>query len=143
MADLTFTAADVRVLIPGHTVQKTADVADMTPGQVVYLKSDGDVALADANSATLVEAYGMIVAVENGKAATDAGDVVTVALPGSRVAGFSSLTPGTRGYVSETPGDIADAAPSGAGTWTKSVGFAESATVFYLDIGNEAASSNS
>jgi hypothetical protein len=143
MADLTFTAASVRPLIPSNVVKHTADAASMTPGHLVYLKSDGDVALADANAAASVEAYGIIVAIEGGKSSTAIGDVVSVALSGSRVAGFSSLTPGARGYVSETAGDIADAAPSGAGTWTKSVGFAESATVFYLDIGNEPASSNS
>lgn len=140
--DLTFTAASVRPLIPSNVVQCTADAASMTPGQLVYKKSDGDVALADANGADSVEAYGLIIAIQGGKSATAVGDVVSVALTGSRVAGFSSLTPGARGYVSETAGDITDTAPTGAGTWTKSVGFAESATVFFLDIGNEAASSN-
>jgi len=69
--------------------------------------------------------------------------VVSVALPGSRIAGFSGMTPGDRFYVSETAGDIDTTAPSGAGTWTKAVGAAESATVFFIDISGEDATSNS
>lgn len=143
MTALSLTAADIRPLIPSNVVQAKADAADMEPGDLVYRKSDGDVALADATAALTVEAIGVIVAIENGKSATAAGDVVTVALSGSRIAGFSDMTPGTIGYVSdETAGEISDTAPSGAGTWTKAVGHAESATVFFLNIDSEPASSN-
>lgn len=139
----TYTAAQIRPLIPSHVIQATADAASMAPGDLVYMKSDGDVALADANSATTVEAVGIIVAIQGGKSSSAAGDVVSVALPGSRLAGYASMTPGDRFYVSETAGDLDSTAPSGAGTWTKAVGFAESATVFYLDISSEDATSNS
>lgn len=139
---LSFTAAKIRPLIPSETIQGTADAASMTPGDLVYKKSDGDFALCDANGATTVEAVGIIVAIQNGKASTAAGDVVTVCTRG-RVAGFSSLTDGAQGYAAEAAGDIVDTAPTGAGTWTKRVGHAESDTVFFVAISGEDATSNS
>ena len=141
MTEISFTAADMRPLIPSETVKGTADAASITPGDWVYTKSDGDFALADANSATTVEAVGVVVAVEGGKASSAIGDVLTVVTRG-RVAGYSSMTPGALGYVSADAGEMDDTAPTGAGTWTKVLGRAESATVFFVDIDSEAAASN-
>lgn len=143
MTALSFTAAQIRPLIPSNVVQMTADAASMGLGAAVYIKSDGDVALADANAATSVEVVGVIVAIQGGQSTTAAGDVVSVALSGSRLAGFSDLTPGALAYVSETAGEIDDTAPTGAGTWTKVMGRAEADNVFIVDIDSESAASNS
>lgn len=137
----SFTAAQIRPLIPSESVQGTADAASMGLGDLVYKKSDGDYALADANAALTVEARGVITAIQGGKSTTAAGDVITVTT--GRIAGFSGMTPGALGWVSETAGDINTTAPTGAGTWTKVVGHAESATVFDVHIDTEAAASNS
>lgn len=141
MTELAFTAAQIRPLHPAETVKGTADAADITPGDWVYMKSDGDLALTDANAALTVEAVGVVVAVEGGKAASAAGDVLTVVTRG-RVAGYSGLTPGALGYVSTDAGEMDTDAPSGAGSWTKVLGRAESATVFFVDIDSESAASN-
>jgi len=142
MTEMAFTAAKIRPLIPSETVKGTADAADITPGAWVYKKSDGDFALADANAAATVEAVGVVVAVENGKAASAVGDILTVVTRG-RVAGYSSLTPGALGYVAADAGEMDDTAPTGAGSWTKVLGRAESAEVFFVDIDSESAASNS
>lgn len=142
MAQMVVIPANIRPLLPSQTAHYTLDAA-ADVGDLMYMKSDGEVANTDANAALTVEAYGLILAIEGGKSAGVAGDRVTLALPGSRIAGFKDLVPGTIGYVSENAGEIADTAPVGAGSWTKVVGRAESATVFYLDIDAEPAASNS
>lgn len=142
MADFTVTAADVRPLIPSNIIQKSLG-GSANVGDLVYIASDGDVEVTDANAAITVEVYGMIVGIEGGRSSGVAGQVASIALPGSRIAGFSSLTPGALGYVSPTAAKIANPAPTGAGSWTKVAGRCESATVFYFDPDIEAAASNS
>lgn len=131
MASLSFTAANVRPLDGAVTRGFTAAAASITPGDLVYIvASDGDVDLADGNGAqALARAVGIVTAIQGGKASTAAGDRVTVVLFGP-VAGFTGLTPGANGYVSDTAGDIADA----VATYDRIVGFAESATVFFVSI---------
>jgi len=142
MADLDFTAAQVRPLIPAEVRKYEAADASITPGMAVYIKSDGKVAVTDANAAVTVEGKGIVVAVQGGASTSAAGDILSVVVHGP-VCGFDDLTPGTIGYVSETAGDLADAAPTGAGTWTKVLGWAESADVFFVAPEDEAAASNS
>lgn len=128
MASLSFTAANIRPLDGSTSRHFNAGAAGITPGDLVYIASDGDVELADGNGAqALAKAVGIVTAIQGGKASTAAGDRVTVTVFGP-VAGFSSLTPGANGYVSDTAGDIADA----AATYDRIVGFAESATVFFV-----------
>lgn len=128
MASLAFTAANIRPLDGSVSRGFNAGAASITPGDLVYIASDGDVELADGNGdVALARAVGIVVAIQGGKATTAAGDRVTVAVFGP-VAGFSSLTPGANGYLSDTAGDIADA----VATYDRIVGFAESATVFFV-----------
>lgn len=130
MASLSFTAANIRPLDGAVTRGFNAGAASITPGDLVYIASDGDVELADGNGAqALARAVGIVTAIQGGKASTAAGDRVTVVLFGP-VAGFASLTPGANGYLSDTAGDIADA----VATYDRIVGFAESATVFFVSI---------
>lgn len=130
MASLSFTAANIRPLDGAVTRAFNAGAASITPGDLVYIVSDGDVEVADGNGAqALARAVGIVTAIQGGKASTAAGDRVTVVLFGP-VAGFTGLTPGANGYVSDTAGDIADA----VATYDRIVGFAESATVFFVSI---------
>lgn len=128
MASLSFTAANIRPLDGAITRGFNAGAASITPGDLVYIASDGDVETADGNQTQAISrAVGIVVAIQGGKSSTAAGDRVTVCMFGP-VAGFASLTPGANGYVSDTAGDIADA----AATYDRIVGFAESATVFFV-----------
>jgi hypothetical protein len=126
MAALTVTAANVRAM-DGAVVQSfdlggAADVGDL-----VYIASDGDVEKADASAQASAKAVGILTAVEGGESSGSSGDLVSVVLFGP-VAGFSSMTPGANGYVSDTAGDIEDS----AGTYDRIVGFSKSASVFFV-----------
>jgi hypothetical protein len=96
-------------------------------GDLVYIASDGDVEKADASAQDSAKAVGILTAVEGGEDSGTAGDLVSVCVFGP-VAGFSSMTPGANGYVSDTPGDI----DASAGTYDRIVGFAKSAAVFFV-----------
>lgn len=102
-------------------------------GDCVYIASDGDVEVTDANAEATTRAVGIVVAVDDMLGATSfvAGDVVTVAISGP-VYGFSSLTPNAKQWVSETAGEITETEPSGAGTFSYIVGYAESASVLIV-----------
>jgi len=127
MSALTVTAANVRPL-DGAVVRDFDAGEAVDPGELVYIATDGDVELADANlSLAATRAVGVVVAVEGGKDSAASGDLVSVCMFGP-VAGFSSLTPGANGYVSDTAGNIEDA----TGTAGRIVGFAESAIVFFV-----------
>jgi hypothetical protein len=128
MANLTVTAANVRPLDGSVTRHYNAGAAGMAPGDAVHVASDGDVEKTDANVSNAAAAIrGLIVAIQGGKASTAIGDRLTVAVFGP-VAGFSGLTPGAPGYVSNDAGKLEDA----AGAFTRIAGYAESATVFFV-----------
>jgi len=127
MSALTVTAANVRPL-DGSVIRPFDSGEAVDPGELVYIATDGDVELADADlSLAATRAVGVVTAVEGGKDSGASGDLVSVCVFGP-VAGFSSLTPGANGYVSDTAGAIEDE----AGTAERIVGFAESATVFFV-----------
>lgn len=127
MADLTVTAKDVRPL-DGSTVRGYDLGGAATPGQAMYIASDGDIEVADANgSAALRRFRGLLVAIEGGRSTGVAGHRATLCVYGP-VAGFSGLTPGANVYLSDTAGALADA----PGSEVVPVGYAESATVVFL-----------
>jgi len=112
MSDLTVTAADVRPL-PGAVVMRFDAGGTITPGQVVYIASDGDVEAADADAAASAIVAGIVVAGPNGKTSFSAGERVDVVVLGP-VTGFSGMTPGGHAFVSTTAGAVASAAPAGS-----------------------------
>lgn len=127
MADLTFTAGNIRPL-DGATVRGFDLGGVATPGQAVYVASDGDVEKADANgAAALQKARGLVVAIEGGKSSGIADDRVTVCVYGP-VAGFTGLTPGANVYLSDTLGALSDT----PGTNVIPMGYCESATVVFI-----------
>jgi hypothetical protein len=132
MADVTRTAADVRPL-PGATIASFNAGGALTLGDAVYVAADGDVEAADADAALSSYAIGIVVAIEGGKTTAAAGNRVDIALPGSRVTGYSGLTPGVLMYSSVTAGRIADARPAGAsGDFAYVIGIAVSATTILV-----------
>lgn len=139
MADIAFTAAEIRPLVPNGAVlrQHTAG-GTITIGHLVYVAADGDVEQADANAGTPAEqAIGIAVESYDGETTITAGNPVTVCVYGP-VSGFSGATPGDVLYVSNTVGRIADE----AGAFSRIIGRAERAGVVYVDPElSEAASS--
>jgi hypothetical protein len=114
MADVTKTAASIRLLPGSPNPFRKAAGGSGSVGDPVYIASDGDVEQADADASASSQAVGLVVSAPNGKTTFVAGDAVDVAGPGSRITGFSSLTPGALLYASVTAGAIANAAPAGS-----------------------------
>lgn len=84
-------------------VTKTADEA-ISAGQICYIKSNGNIALADADldmsDAALVIAHEAIASASSGKVVLKEGAVV---------GGFSGLVPGKKCFVSKTAGSVVQA----------------------------------
>ena len=112
MASVSFAAVDIRPL-PGAVVVRLVAASACTPGDAVYVDSNGKAELADADALASAKLFGVICAGVEGKVLFAAGDSVDVAAFGP-VAGFSSLTPGAWLYASTTAGDISDAVPAPA-----------------------------
>lgn len=128
MANLAVTAANVRPLDGSISRHYNAGAAGIVPGDAVYLASDGDVEKSDGNvSNTLAAFRGIVTAIQGGKSSCAAGDRLTVTVFGP-VAGFTGLTPGAPGYVSNDAGKLEDA----VGAFQRFAGYAESATVFFV-----------
>lgn len=139
---ITVTAANVRAL-EGAIVRRYAAGGTLDMGDLVYLDSNGAVQVTDANAAATSAAFGIIVAGSDvAESQFESGDAVAVCVFGP-VGGFAGMTPGALQYVSETAGEFTETAPTGAGTWTKVAGRAESASVFFVNPGVSAAASNS
>lgn len=139
---MAVTAASVRPL-EGAILRHYDAGGSINAGDAYYVAADDDVEATDANAAATSEGLGIIVAGSDaGETAFEAGDAVTGVVFGP-VGGFSSLTPGAKQYISATTGAITESAPTGAGTWTKIIGYAESATILFVMPQAEDASSNS
>lgn len=130
MADISLTAAQIRALTEnGARVRPFTAGGTVTIGQAVYIATDGDVEPADANAGTPAEqAIGIAVESYDGETSIAAGNPVSVCVFGP-VSGFASMTPGDVLYVSNTVGAIADA----AGSFSRVIGHAESATVLWVN----------
>jgi len=127
MANLAVTPANVRPL-DGAVTRAFNLGGTAVPGDPVYIASDGDVERTDGNVSSTVAAFrGILVAIQGGKSTGAAGDRATVCMFGP-VAGFTGLTPGAPGYISNDVGKLEDA----AGAFTRFAGYAESATVFFV-----------
>jgi len=101
----------------------------ITVGNVVYMKSDGTVALAEANVGGTSTAIGMVVdaSIANNTAGYIALDGV--------VSGLSSLTPGVTYYLSDTSAGVLTAtAPTAGGSYVAEIGIAISTTAIKVNI---------
>lgn len=130
MTAVALTAKYIRPLPHnGAVLQKHTAGGAITVGQVVALASDGYCDPADANgSQALSMGIGIAVASYDGETSIAAGDPVTVCVFGP-VAGFTGMTPGANHYVSDTAGALDTA----AGTFDRIVGYAISATEFFVN----------
>jgi len=94
----------------------------------LFINSSGRVDLADCDISTASQVCGFA---ENSAAVQ--GDDVNVVSAGV-MAGFSSLTPGSRYYLGATAGGISSSIPVGAGQTIVQVGYAKSATELMVMI---------
>jgi hypothetical protein len=109
-------AGDIYVVIAGENI---------SAGDLVSISSANTVVRADADNNRI--AHG--IALEAITAAAT-GEVAF----GSYVAsGFSGLTPGTKYYLSTTPGTITATIPTGAGVLVQPVGVAKANDEFYFE----------
>lgn len=124
----------VAMPVQAYTVQKvylrfsgTAGEA-LSTGQAVSIKdADGLVYKADAATAALRPAIGVVGA----KAAAASGDAVEVVVIGI-FSGWTTLSEGANGYLSETPGAITQSAP----TYSQVIGSAISTTQYLVNCRN-------
>lgn len=111
MANIAVTAAKVSPLPGARLFSGKVAGGGGNLGDAVYIAADGDVEQSDASVAGTAYAFGIVVAVSQGKETFVAGDAVTICYDGP-VAGFSGMTPNDVLYVSDDAGLLAD----GAGT---------------------------
>lgn len=104
----------------------------ITVMQLLYLASDGEWAIADADAVST--AGGLLsIALASG---TD-GNALSVALPGSFVRDDTwNWTPGATLYVSTTAGDITATAPSATDDVVREIGHAVTADVIFFNPAN-------
>jgi hypothetical protein len=133
MADVTVTKIDVRPLNGSVTLNKPAGEATEI-GEVVYMESDGDVNLADADAEASARVIGICVSTpQTGVVDAVAGDRLDITVFGP-VAGFTSLTPGAQYFASTNPGKIGDTAPAGSsGDFKWIIGWAVDAETLFID----------
>lgn len=139
MTALSYTATSINIV--NETISQTRHATageSLSMGQLVALKdSDGRVYKADADDSELSRAIGIVVEVYEllgSDTTAEAGDAVTVCTYGP-VGGFSSLSEGSYGYVSGTAGSIEDTDPGDADTYSFIVGYCETSTIFFVNIG--------
>lgn len=129
MTDLSITAASVVAGSNGTAEHGTAGET-ITAGKVVYKSSTtGKFMLADSNSGT-AEARNPRGVALNG---ASLNQPITVLKQGDVTIG-ATLMPGSRYYLSETPGGVQPEADLGAGENVALLGIAKSASVLAVDI---------
>ena len=102
----------------------------ITVRQIVYVKSNGHVDLAQANSANSAS---MLAVVYDSSIASSTSGLVTVKTGGT-IGGFSSLTPGAAIFLSDSSaGAITQTAPTATNSYYVKLGYALSATTILWD----------
>ncbi len=129
MALIALTSANIRALqANGAVVRPYAAGGTVTIGYLVYIAVDGDVEHADGDvDAATARGIGIAVESYDGETSVAAGNPVSVCVFGP-VSGLSGMTPGANHYVSDDVGRLADA----AGTFSRIMGYAERAGVFFV-----------
>ena len=130
MADISFTASDVRPL-PGYRSRRLESGGTIYCGEGVYIDSNGDAASTASAGSLTAAGYGICAAVEDG--GTVAADTawMDVVVSGA-VTGFSSMTPGLPVFVSATAGLLTQDTPA-AGSYVCQIGTAESASIIMVN----------
>lgn len=125
MAAITRTKANVRPLA-GAIIRRGEAGGTIEAGEAVYLNGANGWAVADGSAAATALARGIMVSPQD---AVD-GDTIDICVFGP-IEGYSSATPGSLAYVSDTAGELDTA----AGTKTMILGWFETATKFFCNPG--------
>lgn len=107
----------------GATAQTLTVTAgeDIAARNLIYIAADG---LAYRADVTAIERE--VIAVSDAEILT--GDTGAASLPGAIITGFSALTPGTRFFVSGTPGALSEVVQPAGAVFIQQVGHAVSET---------------
>lgn len=127
-ADLSITAANVKLGGSGAKTQTVTFGATVTNGQVVYKASDGQYELADNDLSEVANSASGIVLVGN---SADGVGVIVVSGP---ITIGATTTKGMNYVLSSTAGGIAPVADLGSGDNIMSLGHAISTSVIYINL---------
>lgn len=133
MAVISVTSVNVRPL-NGAVIRRFNAGGTGKVGDLVYLASDGDVEVADANALATSQAIGVVVGVNGQPGATTfvANDRLDVVVWGP-VAWGTGMTPGARVYTSTTAGAGDQTAPADSGDYPFIVGYAEAPGILFVN----------
>lgn len=132
MGAISVTAASVKLMNENEVIKIRGTVgATVTPGQPVYLDGANGWKPADADAAASGMARGIALSDAWGSTSFASGQVIDIVVYG-RVGGFAAMTPGGNVYVSLTAGSLDQTAPPDSGDFIFAVGWAESATVLFV-----------
>lgn len=131
MADLTVTASSV-VPQQGSTIKSATAAAAITAGEPLYINSNNQADLADANAALSAVVAGLAVCTAS------AGQPVSYVSAGPVAVG-SILTAGAIYVLSSNAGGIAPSADLSSTEYTSILGVAASASVLNVKINNSGA----
>lgn len=108
-------------LAPSATTSSAVTGVTLAPNNLVYVKSDGQLGLADASTEGK-EAIGFV------KYTYTVGQTANYFRSGNIISGLSGLIPGTSYFMSNVPGGISSTAPVGTGNVAMRIGTAVSTT---------------
>lgn len=132
--------------LPGSLVRPFVAAAEVEMGEAVYINTSGQVDLGDANTAATALARGIVVGANgvlpSSAGVFPAGTTVSVHLFGP-IAGWSGMDENGTVFLSETAGDVTQTAPSGAGTWSREMGYAFTADLWMVNPPSSEPASNS
>jgi hypothetical protein len=136
---ISYTSANIRTL-EGALVRNKQSGAACIVGYPGYYDSSGYVQHADADlGAVQARARGVIVASKDGETSITSGDRLSLCVFGP-VGGFTGMTPGQPVYLDTTVGGYTHTKPTG-GAYQQSIGYAESATVLFVNPDTQDAAS--
>lgn len=130
--EITVTVANVRPLFGAKVRRLTAGGA-LAFGDAVYIDASAELQKCDGTDLAKALCVGLVVAPQAdtmGATSIADGDVCDVVTSGP-VTGYSGMTPGLHVWVSDTVGRLSSA----VGTKSCVIGYAESATVVYVRLG--------
>jgi hypothetical protein len=122
MAVIARTEADARPVNDYDSIEVTMDEL-VQAGELVYIKSNGKGAVANASAAGTMKARGVATM------STAIGRAVALVTRG-KITGYAGMTPGADVHVSNTAGEF----DTVAGTVPQIAGYAMSATDIYVEL---------
>ena len=133
MAAVDLVAANVRPLAGAIMRRYPAATTSVTVGDAVYVKSDGNIDIADKDTVANAQARGIVVAIgTDGRTTAAVGDICDVVTHGPvELGNTTGMTEGAVVYVQDD-GAIDQTASATSGDFNYIIGYAEDLTVLYV-----------